>query len=124
MELSLQITSVGDTTRRETLEASQDLRDALERLQGVARIEAEQEPLPDQTKGVGEAVGKFFVSLAPAALRAMLQALKTVLAPHPQTKVVIQTKGGKFKFEFDAKTVSLEELVAAADRLRAAAPRP
>ena len=51
-----------------------------------------------------------------------MQALKTVLAPHPRTKVLIQTKDGKFSFEFDSKTVSLQDLVAAADRLRAATP--
>jgi len=122
MELSLQMIPVGDTTNHEISKASQDLRDALERLQGVTHIDIPQEPTPDQAMGVAEAVGKFLVSLAPAALRAMMQALKTVLAPHPQTKVVIQTKGGKFRFEFDPKTVSLQDLVAAADRLRTAAP--
>ena len=122
MEISLQVIPVGDTTRHEISDASQDLRGALERLQGVARVEAIREPIPDQSKGVGEAVGKFFVSLAPAALEAMMRALKAVLTPHPQTKVLIQTKNGKFSFEFDPKTVSLEELVAAVDRLRTTAP--
>jgi hypothetical protein len=122
VELSLQVIPAGDTTSREISKASHDLHDALERLQGVAQIETVEEATPDQAKGVTEAVGKFLVSLAPAALRAMMQALKTVLGPHPQTKVVIQTRGGKFSFEFDPKTVSLQDLVAAADRLRAAAP--
>jgi hypothetical protein len=122
VEFSLEMIPVGDTTRREISEASRDLRDALERLQGVARVEPMQESTPDQGKGVGEAVGKFLISLAPAALRAVMQALKTVLGPHPQTKVLIQTKGGKFSFEFDPKTISIQELVAAADRLRAAGP--
>jgi hypothetical protein len=123
MELSLQLIAVGDTTSREISKASQDMRDALERLQGVAQIDTVEEASPDQAKGVAEAVGKFLVSLAPAALRVVMQALKTVLGPHPQTKVLIQTKGGKFSFEFDPKTVSLQDLVAAADRLRAAAPQ-
>ena len=39
-----------------------------------------QEPTPDQAKGVTEAIGKVLISLAPAALRAMMRALKTVLA--------------------------------------------
>jgi hypothetical protein len=122
MKLSLQIIPVGDTTSREISKASQDLRDVLESLQGVTHIDIPKEPTPDQGKGVAEAVGKFLVSLAPAALRALMQALKTVLGPHPQTKVLIQTKGGKYSFEFDPKTVSLQELVAATDRLRAAPP--
>jgi hypothetical protein len=122
VELSLQVIPTGDTTSQEISKASQDLRDVLEHLQGVARIDIPEEPTPDQAKGVTEAVGNFLVSLAPAALRAMMQALKTVLGPHPQTKVLIQTKGGKFSFEFDPKTVSLQELVVAADRLRDAAP--
>lgn len=123
MELSVQVIPVGDTTRREIAEASQDLRNAVERLQGVARIEAVQEPVGDGGKGVGEVIGKFMISLAPAALRAIMQALRTVLAPHPQTKIVIQTKDGRFNFEFDPKTVSLQDLGALADRLRTAAPR-
>jgi hypothetical protein len=122
VDVSLQLIPVGDTTDREISNASQDIRGTLERLQGVAQIGIAQEPTPDQAKGVGAAVGGYLVSIAPAALRAMLQALKTALSPHPPTKVLIQTKGGKFSFEFDPKTVSLEELVAAADRLRAAAP--
>jgi hypothetical protein len=89
MDISLQMIAVGDTTSREITKASQDLRDALERLQGVAQIETVEEATPDQAKGVTEAVGKFLVSLAPAALRAAMQALKTVLSPQPQTKVVI-----------------------------------
>jgi hypothetical protein len=124
VELSLEMIPVGDTTRREISAASRDLRDALERIQGVARIEPVQEPIPDQGKGVGEALGKFLVSLAPAALRVVMQAVRAALAPHPQTKVSIQTKGGKFSFEFDPKTISLQELVAAADRLRTAAAPP
>jgi hypothetical protein len=125
MDISLQMIAVGDTTSREITKASQDLRRALERLQGVAQIEAVEEPTPDQAKGVTEAVGKFLVSLAPRALRAVMQALKTVLAPHPQTKVLIETKGKdqKFSFEFDPKTITIQELVDAAYRLRAAAPR-
>jgi hypothetical protein len=125
VELSLEVIPVGDTTPHEISEASQNLRNALQRLQGITQIETVREETPDQSKGVAEAVGKFLVSLAPAALRAMMQALKTALGPHPQTKVLIQPKGGgKFSFEFDPKTVSLQELVAAADRLCTAAPQP
>jgi hypothetical protein len=122
VDVSLQITPAGDTTSREISNASQDLRDALERLQGVAQIEIPDVAAPDHAKGVGTAIGGFLVSLAPAALKAMMQALKTVLSPHPPTKVMIQTKDGKFSFEFDPKKVSLQELVNAADRLRAVAP--
>ena len=105
---------------REISNASQDLREPWSAGVGADRHRARAGP--DQAKGVGEAIGNFVVSLAPAALRAMMQALRTVLAPHPQAKVLIQTKGGKFSFGFDPKTVSLQELVAAADRLRTAAP--
>jgi hypothetical protein len=122
VELSLEVIAAGDTTSREISKASQDLRDALERLQGVTQLEIPRAPPPEGAMGVGEVIGNFVVSLAPAALRLMMQALKTVLAAHPQTKVLIRTKGGTFSLEFDPKTVSLQDLVAAADRLRAAAP--
>ena len=39
VDLSVQITPVGDTTAREISAASQEVRDALERIRGAARIE-------------------------------------------------------------------------------------
>ena len=72
--------------------------------------------------GVGAAVGAFLLKMAPAAFSAVMQALKTALAPHPPTKVLIKTPNGEFSFEFDPKTIGLQEFVAAADRLRAASP--
>jgi len=63
------------------------------------------------------------LSVAPAVLKAVLQALQTVLSRQPTaTKVLIQTKGGQVSFEFDPKRISLQELVSAAERLGAAAP--
>jgi len=44
LELSLQITAVGDTTAREISAASQEVRDVLERLAGVERIEPQRAP--------------------------------------------------------------------------------
>jgi hypothetical protein len=51
-----------------------------------------------------------------------MQALQTVLSSHPATKVLIKTKDSQVSFEFDPKKISLQELVSAAERLRAAAP--
>jgi len=123
LELSLQITAVGDTTAREISAASRNVRDVLEHLSGVAHIEPERVPAPDRSKGgLVDAIGSFVLSVAPTVLRAAMQALQTVLSSHPATKVLIKTKDSQVSFEFDPKKISLQELVSAAERLRAAAP--
>ena len=124
MDLSLQISPVGNTTAREVSAAAREVRDILERLPGVERIEPQRVPAPDQTKGgLVDLLGGLALSVAPAVLKAVLQALQTVLSRQPTaTKVLIQTKGGQVSFEFDPKRISLQELVSAAERLGAAAP--
>jgi hypothetical protein len=124
VDVSLQISPVGDTTAREVSAASQEVRDVLERLPGVERIEPQRVPAPDQTKGgLVDLLGGLALSVAPAVLKAVLQALQTVLSRQPTaTKVLIQTKGGQVSFEFDPKRISLQELVSAAERLRAVGP--
>lgn len=125
MDLSLQITAVGDATAREISAASQEVRDALERLPGVARIAPQRVPAPDHAKGaLVDALGGLALSVAPAVLQAVLQSLQAVLSRQPQsTKVLIQTKDGQVSFEFDPKRISLQELVGAAERL-GATPAP
>ena len=124
VDLSLQISPVGNTTAREVSAAAQEVRDILERLPGVERIEPQRVPAPDQTKGgLVDLLGGLALSVAPAVLKAVLQALQTVLSRQPlATKVLIQTKDGQVSFEFDPKRISLQELVSAAERLGAAAP--
>jgi len=124
LDLSLQITPVGDTTPREISAASQEVRDALECLPGVAWIEPQRVPAPDQTKGgLVDLLGGLALSVAPAVLKAVLQALQTLLSRQPSaTKVLIQTKNGKVSFESDPKRISLQDLVTAAERLGAATP--
>ena len=124
MDLSLQISPVGNTTAREVSATAQEVRDILERLPGVERIEPQRVPAPDQTKGgLVDLLGGLALSVAPAVLKAVLQALQTVLSRQSSvTKVLIQTKGGQVSFEFDPKRISLQELVSAAERLGAAAP--
>jgi hypothetical protein len=124
LELSLQITAVGDTTAREVSAASQEVRDVLERVAGVERVEPQRIPAPDQAKGaLVDALGGLAVSLVPGVLKAVFQALQTVLSRQPAaTKVLIKTKDGEVSFEFDPKKISLRELMNAAERLRMAPP--
>jgi hypothetical protein len=124
VDLSLQISPVGDATAREISAASQEVREVLERLPGVGRIGPQRVPAPDQTKGgLVDLLGGLALSVAPTVLKAVLQALQTVLSRQPPaTKVLIQTTDRKISFEFDPKKISLQELVSAAERLGAAAP--
>ncbi len=124
MDLSLRITSLGDTTPREISAASAELRDVLERLPGVERVAPHHVAAPGGAKGfVADALGSLAVSLAPTVVKALFQTLQSVLSRQlAATKVSIETKDGKFSFEFDPKKISLQELVSAAERL-GAAPR-
>jgi hypothetical protein len=110
MDLSLQIVPVGDTTSREISAASQELRDVLENLPGVARTEPHRVPAPDHATGaLVDALGGFALSCAPAILKAVQQALQAALSHQPaSTKVLIETRDGKFNFEFDPQKISLQ----------------
>ena len=83
VDVSLQISPVGDTTAREVSAASQEVRDVLERLAGVERIEPQRVPAPDHAKEwPGRGTRRVRASpLAPDVLKAVLQALQTVLVP-------------------------------------------
>ena len=70
MDLSLQISPVGDTTAREVSAASQEVRNVLERLPGVERIAPQRVPAPDQTKGgLVDLLGGLALSAPPLCLR-------------------------------------------------------
>jgi hypothetical protein len=125
MDLSLQIKPTGNTTAREISAASEEIRQTLERLPGVAQVAPRRVPGPDGAKsGLVKALGELAISLAPTALKEAMQVLLGVLVQRPHTKVLIESKDSKFSFEFDPKRVSLQELVAAAERLRGDAPQP
>jgi hypothetical protein len=124
MDVLLQITPIGDTTPREISAASQELRDALEHLPGVAGIEPHRVSAPDHAKGgLANTLGGLVLSVAPAVLKTVLQTLKAVLSRQPSlTKILIKTRDETFNFEFDPKKISLQELVSAAERLGAMPP--
>jgi hypothetical protein len=124
MDVLLQITPVGDTTSREISAASQELRDVLEHLPGVVRIEPYRVSAPDHAKGaLVDTLGSLALSLAPTVLKAVLQTLQAVLSRQPaSTKILIKTRDETFNFEFDPKKISLQELVSAAERLGAVPP--
>ena len=125
MDLSLQIMPAGNTTAREVSAASEEVRLILERLPGVAQVAPRHVPGPEGAKGgLVKALGELAVSLAPTALKEAMQVLLGVLVQRPHTKVLIESKDSKFSFEFDPKRVSLQELVAAAERLRGAPQTP
>lgn len=124
MDLALRIIPLGDTTSREISAASQELREMLERLPGVAQVAPQRVPAPDHAKGVlVDLLGALDLFIVPDVLKAVLQTVQAVLSRQPATtKFLIETKDGKISFEFDPKRTSLDKLVEAAERLRAATP--
>lgn len=122
MQLSVQIDPIGDTTRREISAATQQVRDALERIPGVDRADPDRVAAPEHSKGgLVDALGGLVVSVAPTAIKAAFETLRASLAGQPPTKVLIKYKDTEVSFEFDPKKISLRELADAAERLRRAA---
>ena len=123
MDLSIQIAPIGNTTSREIFSASHELRETLEHLPGISRVEPYRIPAPEHAKGVlVDVLGRLAVSVAPDLLKGTLQTIHSILCRQPaMAKVVIEIKDSKVNFEFDPKTISLGELMDAAERFRAAA---
>jgi hypothetical protein len=121
MILTLRIIATGDTTPREISAATEEVRTSLERTRGIERATPPREAAPGSAKGLTDALGSLAVTLAPAALKGAFQVVQAALARQPTTKIVVEHKDTKFQFEFDPRKTSLQDLVAAAERLRAAA---
>jgi hypothetical protein len=120
MEVQIEIAPADNTTKREAQEIALLIRQAIEQLDTVSCIEPIQIQRPDRTKGGAiESLQEFFVSFAPAGLRAMLGVVKAIAGRPRQPKTTITIKGRKtqFKFEFDPNAVSLQDIVDNVSRL-------
>jgi hypothetical protein len=81
MEVQIEIAPADNTTKREAQEIALLIRQAIEQLDTVSCIEPIQIQRPDRTKGGAiESLQEFFVSFAPAGLRAMLGVVKAIAA--------------------------------------------
>jgi hypothetical protein len=118
MDLTLRILPENDATPREVAVATTAARNALERVRGVSRVDAVRVAAPEQAKGIAALLGQLAVSVAPGAVQSALQTVGTVLSRQAPTKLEIEHKDTKFRFEFDPRRTSLQELVDAAERLR------
>ena len=121
MILTLRIIATGDTTPREISAATEEVRSSLERTRGIERATPQREAASGSAKGLADVLGNLAVTLAPSALKGAFQVVQAALARQPTTKIVVEHKDTKFQFEFDPRKTSLQDLVAAAERLRAAA---
>ncbi len=57
MDISVGVVAVGDTSHREVAELTDELREAVGRLRGVAAVDAIQTTAPGGAKGVGQMLG-------------------------------------------------------------------
>ena len=124
MMLTLSISPAGNTTSREVLNATQQVRSALERTPGIQRTVPQRVKAPEQAKGVADALGTLMVTLVPDVLKTTFSVLKESLARHPPTKILIEHGATKLNFEFDPKTTSMQDLAAFAERLQLATKEP
>ncbi|HEX3486750.1 MAG TPA: hypothetical protein VHT51_16965 [Micropepsaceae bacterium] len=121
MEISVGVVAAGDTSRREIADLTEELRDAVGRLNGVSAVEAMEAGAPGGAKGVGQVLGAFLVSLPAGVIPGIFEVIKSIVSRPSQPPVTIELTAGSSKVSFDPKQIKPAELVALVDALR---PKP
>jgi len=118
MDISVGIVAVGDTSHREVAELTDELREAVGRLRGVAAVDAIQTTAPGGAKGVGQMLGAFLLSLPAGLIPAVLEVLKSVVSRPSQPPVQIELTAGSAKVSFDPRQIKPADLATLVEALR------
>ena len=118
MDISVGVVAVGDTSLREVAELTDELREAVGRLRGVAGVDAVETKAPGGAKGVGQMLGAFLVSLPAGLVPAVLEVIKSVVSRPSQPPVQIELTAGSAKVSFDPRQIKPADLAALVEALR------
>ena len=118
MDISVGVVAVGDTSLREVAELTDELREAVGRLRGVAAVDAIETKSPSGAKGVGQMLGAFLVSLPAGVIPAVLEVVKSVVSRPSQPPVQIELTAGSAKVSFDPRQIKPADLAALVEALR------
>ncbi|HXJ03015.1 MAG TPA: hypothetical protein VNH44_17480 [Micropepsaceae bacterium] len=118
MDISVGVVAVGDTSHREVADLTDELREAVGRLRGVANVESVETAAPGGAKGVGQVLGAFLVSLPAGVVPGILEVIKTVVARPSQPPVTIELTAGSSKVSFDPKQIKPADLATLVEALR------
>jgi hypothetical protein len=118
MDISVGVVAVGDTSHREVADLTEELREAVGRLRGVAAVDAVESSAPGGAKGVGQVLGAFLVSLPVGMVPAIFEVLKAIVSRPSQPPVMIELTAGSAKVSFDPKQIKPADLAALVESLR------
>src|SRR6266566_8920913 len=118
MDISVGVVAVGDTSLREVAELTDELREAVGRLRGVAAVDAIETKAPGGAKGVGQMLGAFLVSLPAGLVPAVLEVVKSVVSRPSQPPVLIELTAGSAKVSFDPRQIKPADLATLVEALR------
>lgn len=118
MDISVGVVAIGDTSHREVAELTDELRDAVGRLRGVAAVDAVETVAPGGAKGVGQILGAFLVSLPAGVVPGIFEVIKSIVARPSQPPVLIELTAGSSKVSFDPKQIKPADLAALVEALR------
>lgn len=118
MDISVGVIAVGSTSHREVAELSDELRDAVGRLNSVSSADLIDAATPGGAKGVGQVLGAFLVNLPTGLLPAILEVLKSVATRPSQPPVVIELTTVSSKVSFDPRQIKPDDLAALCEALR------
>jgi hypothetical protein len=110
MDISVGVVAVGDTSRREVAELTDELREAVGRLRGVADVAAVETTAPSGAKGIGQILGAFLVSLPAGVVPAVLEIIKSIVSRPSQPQVQIELTAGSAKVSFDPRQIKPADL--------------
>jgi hypothetical protein len=118
MDISVGVVAVGDTSLREVAELTDEVREAVGRLRGVAAVDEIQTQAPGGAKGVGQMLGAFLVSLPAGLVPAVLEIIKSVVSRPSQPPVQIELTAGSAKVSFDPRQIKPADLATLVEALR------
>lgn len=118
MDISVGVIAAGSASLREVAELTDELREAVGRLNGVSFADLIEAPTPGGAKGVGQVLGAFLVNLPAGVLPGIIEVLKSVAARPAQPPVTIELTTGSSKVSFDPRQVKPADLAVLCEALR------
>lgn len=118
MDISVGVIAAGPTSDREVAELTDELREAVSRLNGVSSADSVEAATPGGAKGVGQILGAFIVNLPAGIVPGIIEVLKSVAARPAQPPVTIELTTGSAKVSFDPKQIKPSDLAVLCEALR------
>jgi len=118
MDISVGVVAVGETSHREVAELTEELREAVGHLRGVAGVAAIETKAPSGAKGIGQILGAFLISLPAGLVPAVFDVIKAIVSRPSQPQVQIELTAGSAKVSFDPRQIKPADLAALVEALR------